>query len=278
MRLTSVPSDRQRGFALVSVLWAVMALSLIAAAVASSGFLARKVQKTLEAEAVADALLEAGIARACLALLDTRRENLWPVDGTPRPLRLLDREMTIGIQDETGLIDLNTAGFDLFRALFRSAGADGREADLLSNRILAWRSPAGLEWLGADEGNLAKAGFRPRRGPFQSVDELMFVEGITDDLFMRLSGALTVYSQKADVDPSIAPRDVLILLPGMTEDRLDALLASRQQLAPSRSSNQSLAGRAFSVRVTLDHDGRTFARYAVFRLTPRGSTPCLRLH
>lgn len=276
MRRDSASPGGERGFALVSVLWAVAALSLIAAAVASSSFLARKVQKSLEAEAVTDALMEAGVARACLALLDTRAAGLWPVDGTPQSITLLEHEMVIAVQDETGLIDLNTAGLDLFRALFRSAGADTREADLLSNRILAWRGAAGLKRLGTGEGSLAKPGFRPRHGPFQSVDELIFVEGISDDLFKRISGALTVYSQKADVDPSVAPRDVLILLPGMTEERLDTLIVSRQQSA-ARSGNQNLAGRAFSVRVTVEYGNRAYDKQAVFRLTPRGASPCLRL-
>ena len=148
------------GIALISVLWALAILSLLAALVLEAGNLSYRGERAAEAQAEAEALAEAGITRAILALLDARADARWPVDGTPRNFIFEGAPVTVSIQDELGKIDLNAASVELLAALFRSAGVPPAEADALAGRVAAWRGPR------SDDSDYASAGYRPRHGPF----------------------------------------------------------------------------------------------------------------
>lgn len=274
--------SKQSGFALVAVLWGIAGLSLIAAVVLSSTVLASKVQKSLSAEAIGMGVAEAGIVLACRAMLNPGMSNSWHVDGHRQRLEFAKHEIFVTVQDEFGLIDLNAAGFDHFRNLFLSAGAGPDEAESFAGLILDWRSPPGSHHMeGVVPGNIPESGrrWRPRNGPFQSVDEVLLLPGMTRELFDRIEPALTVFSQKANVDPATAPRDVLVALPGMTEARISEILESRRRAHESGGrvlgSHVFAGGRAFEIRSEAKVSNRLYARTATVRLAPGGATPCL---
>src|SRR5438045_2534433 len=75
--------NAERGVALVSVLIGVMLLSLIAASMLSSGRTAYRVAANAVVRAQAEAVAQAGITRAILALTDPRAGHRWRIDGAP---------------------------------------------------------------------------------------------------------------------------------------------------------------------------------------------------
>lgn len=270
----SLPNPKG-GFALVSVLWGVAVLSLIAAAVLSSSVLSSKFQKRITMDALGSALADAGIARACLALLDERFANRWRTDGGVQKLDFAGHEVQVTIQDELGRIDLNAADFEILRHLLISVGVDASASEELANRVLDWRESDDLHRTRGFNAASPQGVWRPRHGPYQSVDELLLVQGVTAELFAAISPALTVFSQKANVDPSVAPASVLSALPGMDEGRAADILAERERLGGPSSSSLSRVGRAFAIRAEVEIGTRRFVRSTTIRLTPKGNSPCL---
>src|SRR6266481_5561739 len=132
---------QQRGFALVTVLWAAMILSLIVQSVLVTGRTEARLASNREALARLGAIADAGLNIAILRLLDPRLSGQPPVDGSPFTASFAGHELRLGIQDEAGKIDLNTAQDELLRRLLRSVGADLETAAALKDRILDWREP-----------------------------------------------------------------------------------------------------------------------------------------
>ncbi len=274
--------------ALVAVLWGLALLSLIAASLAASASLSQRLTRSATEHARAEALAEAGVDRALLALLDGRIEKRWRVDATGYDFVFAGARIRVRIQDELGKIDLNAADEDLLGRLFQSVGLSPDAASSLVDRILDWRDAGELRRLnGAKLAEYRASGldYGPRNGPFQSVDELKLVLGMTPELFRRVAPALTVYSGRPLVDPNVAPREVLLALPGMDADKVEALLAARSPANGASSDqggavagsgidpNAATPGRAFTIRAELLSPADNFTREAVIRLTGNPAQP-----
>jgi general secretion pathway protein K len=287
MSLTAKPCRAAEGFALVAVLLTIAVLSLIAASMLSTSRVASALSHYSAERARAAALAEAGINRAILALMDQRAEERWRVDGTPYKVVLLGATVTVRIQDELGKIDLNAADRQLLAGLFGSAGLGPQAIDSLVDKILDWRDSSGLKRLnGASDADYSAAGdpYHPRNGPFQRIDELLLVIGMTADLYRRVEPALTVYSGRPLIDPQVAAPEALRALAQVDQAQTDAMTASRgsqdagnPSIVGKASSTQlpgvvdpsiSLAGRAFSIRADITgSDGASAAVKAVIRLS-----------
>jgi general secretion pathway protein K len=219
-------------------------------------------------------------------LLDPSPERRWRVDGTPIDVTFAGRILRVAIQDERGRIDLNTAPDELLAGLFRNAGGLSQDAaDALVDRVADWRDPDDLRRLnGAEAADYRQAGraYLPRNAPFQSVDELMLVLGVTPDLFRRVRPALTVHAHTTNIDPLVAPREALAALPGITPDRIEAVLREREGNGAGGSgaatasgtgvigaTDTMLAGRAFSITVEVPLPGgdAPYRRTAIVRMT-----------
>ncbi len=125
--------DGQRGLALVVVLWVLVLLSLIAASFSRTTRTEINVARNLVDNAKAEALAEAGVYLAILALLDPDPAQRPRADGTPFEVAFGGAEITVSVQDEGGKIDLNQAPDELLRGLLLAAawtGPDGEAARL----------------------------------------------------------------------------------------------------------------------------------------------------
>ncbi|MBU6462909.1 MAG: general secretion pathway protein GspK [Bradyrhizobium sp.] len=266
---------------IVSVLWGLALLTSIALSVLSGGTMSYgRAQNSLEPRRTS-VLVEAGVNRAVAALLDPLPERRWPADGVPQRFEFDGVALRISVQDELGKIDLNQAEPALLASLLQSAGLDPPAANDLANNIVDWRTELPAKRAdGAKEQDYRAAGlsYRPRNGPFQSVDELLLVMGMTPALFKRIEPALTVYSGRPLFDPQLAPREALKALPGMTPQNVEMALASRlgQQPAIDVSGSDRLAtlrGRAFSIRAEFQHAGRPIDQQVTVRLTENPNQP-----
>ena len=189
--------------ALISVLWGIALLSIVAVSFLSAGGVSYRLAHNAVEIARTDAVAEAAVNRAVLALLDPQLDRRWRTDGVARAFDFDGASSRISIQDELGRIDLNHADASLLIGLFKSAGLDAQSAGKLVDKILDWRDANPAKRLnGAKEQDyrMSSHGYRPRNGAFQSVHELKLVMDMTPDLFKRVEPALTVYS---DVRSSI---------------------------------------------------------------------------
>jgi general secretion pathway protein K len=259
---------RERGIALASVLWGVAALSLIAAAMLSSSLNAVRIGRNDWDRVRAQNAADAGLQRALLSLFDPRGDRRPPLDGTARDIVLDGASVSVSIQDETGRIDINYASRTLLRDLFKASGADAAQADALADRVVDWRLAKNTRSLnGASAEDYAHAGYdyRPRGGPFQSVDELGLVMGMTPQLLARLAPGLTVYSHRPDFDMRVAPKETLLAIPGMTEAEAEMSVAARDAaparpgvITPAAMSSNVVVGHAYSLTAQA-HQGRATA-------------------
>jgi general secretion pathway protein K len=253
---------------LLSVLWGLALLGAIATAFLSAGStsyrLARNALEAMEVEVAA----EAAVNRAVLGLLDPNPQTRWRTDGVPRVIEFAGARMQVRVQDELGRIDLNNADGTLLVALFQSIGLDAQAASALVDKILDWRDSGPLKRLnGAKDPEYRAAGlpYRPRNGPFQSVDELKLVMAMTPELFQRVEPALTVYSGRPSIDPQVATPEALRALPTMDAQKVATLIAARA--TQPNTSALPLIGRAFGIRIDIERATGVQHREAVVRLT-----------
>lgn len=280
------PARNEQGWALVSVLWVVTMLAMMA--IATQGLLvtsARFAQRDLE-RAEASATLDAALARAILGICDLRVEQRWRVDGTAANFKFNDRVVRVRVQDQIGLIDLNAADGSMIERLLQSAGLTGDDAATMTDRILDWRSQvspggdANLKRLhGASDADYAAAGrpYHPRHGPFQTISELQLVLGMTPTLFARLEPAVTVYSNRPAIDPNVAPEAALRALHLGAPEEISTLLRARHGVA--RDDTQvntfsgvlnpavTVAGHTFAISAELMEGEKTYTRNVVIALT-----------
>jgi len=265
---------------LVSVLWGLGLLAAISLSLLWSGNMSYSLARNGLEMASVNATVEAGVSRAVAGLLEPRSERRWRTDGGTQNFEFSGTSIRISIQDELGKIDLNQAEVSMLTGLLRSAGLDSGSASALADKIVDWRTATPLKHLnGAREQDYRAlgSGYRPRNGPFQSVDELLLVMDMTPALFQRIEPALTVYSGRQFLDPQVAPREVLRALPNMTPDAVESALAARvsQRLMERSASDVMtfLQGRAFTIRTEFENSNRTFVHEATVRLTQNPNQP-----
>lgn len=277
---------RENGWALVSVLWVLSILAMIAAATQALTLTSSRLEQRAFAQARMDALLDAGIVRGIAGLSDNDRSKRWRIDGISRNFTFDGADIQVSIQDELGRFDLNMVDDSVLHALFVSAALSDGDADTMTDRVLDWRSSGDFHRLhGATVEDYAAAGYhyRPRRGPFQSVDELQLVMGMTPDVFARIRPALTVYTGNADIDPGLGTREALTVLFDSDKAKVDAVLRARTE--PGGGDPQShtgiidpaipLAGRAFTIVAEIAAPHRRYVRQAVVEMTGNDRQPYL---
>lgn len=273
----------QRGVALVVVLWVLVLLSIAALSVVGmsrdDALLARNSLSRLKLEAAADA----GVNCAILMLLDVRSDHRWRLDATPNSIVCAGARVTVSVQDERGKIDINTATTELLSGLFRSVGLASDEADTIADRIADWRDRDTFRRLnGAESLEYQAAGYEygPRNGPFQSVEEVQLVMGVTANLFQRIEPAITIYSGASTINPLVAPKSALLGLRGMTAESADELIAKRQRGFGKPSSaaaamvEETLYGHSLSIRSEANLTGLgKFVRLAIVQPTGNDRNP-----
>lgn len=288
---TTDPVDEKqgrRGWALVSVLWVVAILSMLAAAGQALTLTSYRTEHRAQDWARADSDLDASVARAAAAITDPLLSQRWRVDGMAQPFAFDGLKIAVSVQDQLGCIDLNTADVSMLRQLLASQGLDPTAADSLADKIQDWRTPSNMHRLhGATDADYAAANlpYRQRHGPFQSVDELQLVLGMTPEIFARLRPALTVYTHRPGFDSSVAPRAALMALYFNDPKQVDATMAAREAGSGLQSNNPnsvppgilgpatSVGGRSFAVDVELVLRERRFTRHAVIEMTADDRQP-----
>lgn len=265
----------------ISVLWGLGLLAAISLSLLWNGNMSYSLVRNGLEVATVDATAEAAINRAVVALFDPRPEHRWRTDGEVHSFEFGGASIKVSIQDELGKIDLNQADAPMFVGLLQSAGLDLGSASSLADKIMDWRTTTSLKSLnGAKERDYRASGsaYRPRNGPFQSVDEVLLVMDMTPELFRKIEPALTVHSGRQFIDPQVAPREVLLAMPNMTPGGIEAALAARggRPLAADRPAGvdtAALRGRAFTIRTEFQKSNRTILHEAAVRLTDNTNQP-----
>jgi general secretion pathway protein K len=274
--------SRERGVALVLVMWVAVLLTVIA----SSFIVERRTEMLVVRNSVsmarAEAIANAGVQRAVFEMY--RADNspdAWKRDGVVHDWSFDAVPVKVEIRDESAKIDINTGSDALLRGLFLSQGLADDEAARIVDAILDWRDPDSFRRPnGAEEPEYRAAGlsYGPANAPFQAIEELQLVLGMRPELYRRIAPMITVFSRQAGINPQLASREVLLALPGITSDVVDEYLSRRdaalaQGVPPPPFPAAGQYSSAYTMVSTIRSearldDGTVFTREAVVLLRP----------
>ena len=192
---------REDGFALLFVLWVLLAVGALAAT------LLRAEDPLLLRPATAAARLDLDVrARSLVAVLLAELDAGKLLAGSRRRLRLGDVEVEVRISGESGRVDLNAAPPAVIDALLAAHGVPEEERARLRDALLDWRDPDDLVRLAGAERAAYRAAGRegPGNRPLRHPAELARVLGFAPDLVRALWDDVTVHTGRAQVEGDLA--------------------------------------------------------------------------
>lgn len=264
-----------RGIALLLVLWLLALLTALVGAFALTAQTEHLQGQVASRGMAAREAARAGIEYAITRLSNDDPRQRWLADGRPYDWRFAGAKVKIEIVDEQGKVDLNLADAALLTSLLRVLGSEQGDAAQLAGAIVDWRDQDSLTQPsgGAEDADYAAAGrsYGAADAPLGSVAEVEQVLGMTPALYARLAPNVTVYSGRAQPDPTYASAEVLAAMgldgAQVTAQRRGWDPASGQP-PPTLPGGQSLVGSnsgTYSVRSR----ARLFGRTAELRVVVR---------
>jgi general secretion pathway protein K len=237
MRVPPRSPSRQRGSVAILALWGLAIVFVLLAAASfttrSELQIARNELAAVRAHAAAEAGTQLGLAH----LLARRARGTTLFDGTPEIWQDGPVRVVIAIADEAGKIDLNQAPPEFIAGLFVAVGQAKETAFLIACRVVARRGGAA-----PDCPEPRSAGPEPQSA-FAAPEELAALPGVGDRLYAQVADFVTVATGASAIDPAVAPRTVLLALPGATPELVEGWLAERQmeaEMSPEGSLFEAL--------------------------------------
>jgi general secretion pathway protein K len=203
---TREPGER-RGFALLIVLWTLVLLGLLVAHLTATGRSEARIASNYAANAQAEAQADGAVFEAAFHVINGE----WAADGVPHQLQLAHGRVALTLLSESGKVNPNIASVELMSSLMRVLGADPGKANALAAAIADWREPGDQprpEGAKGPQYRAAGLDHGPPDAPFESLDELGRVIGMTPQLLAALRPHLTLF-QFGDPDPTAADPVVL---------------------------------------------------------------------
>jgi general secretion pathway protein K len=196
------------GFVLIAVIWIAGLLAVAATAFVANTtaqiFLARNVSEGMRLEGTASGVAKLIGYRLALSQSQAGVSGQWLTCDWNKDIKVLFR-----IQDQGGLVDLNTSSPDLLMALLNGLTRDPQLSRTIFRAIQDYKDPDSLAFDGGAEQSLyAGKAYGPKNAPFETPLELDQIPEISDAMFLKIQDYVTVQSQQFGIDLSVAP-DVL---------------------------------------------------------------------
>jgi general secretion pathway protein K len=247
---------RSRGFALIIVLWTVVLLSFVMTHMVTAGRTEARIADNFVANADAETQADGAVVETIFRVIDSSNAH-WDIGGGPYGLRLRQAKATITLASQAGKVNPNIASQQLLTALMTAVGAQPSQAASVARAMLDWRQTDDNDKNDAArkiaQYRSARLDYAPPGAPFESLDELQRVIGMTPDLYRRLKPNLSIY-QTEDPDISMASPAVAKAL--------------RTLNMPPQPPNADVTQVVSIVaRVTTDRGGH-FLRHAIVRIDP----------
>lgn len=176
--------NRQRGVALLLVLWVLALLGTLLAGLLGWVHLQNRQALWQRQHTQAVLAAEAGVGMAVLAQLDRDPQRRWKADGQPHALRFDDASLAVNVTSEAGKLDLNAAPVESFARLVLACGGSREQSADLSQALNQRR--------GGD------------RAPLRTIEEVRELPAMDQRLYTCASAQLTLWSGLPAPDPLLA--------------------------------------------------------------------------
>lgn len=229
-RINKTAALRQKGIALILVLWVLLLLTIITGSFAMMARMDRLEANALLSGTQARLSAEAAINFAVLALRDPDDETRMRADGRLYQQEFENTLVEVSAIDERGKLDINAADELTMVNMFTGHGLELGDAELLAAAVMDWRDTDELERVnGAEEEAYLAAGLQigPANRPFMMTEELLQVIGMPYELYRKLEPGITVFSRAGEPDPAFAPVEALMALPDITYEEALEFVAER---------------------------------------------------
>lgn len=183
---------------------------------------------------------------------EEEEKDRWRINVEIPPVPYGEGLFEVRIGNESGKININGANEALLKTMLRGFDLEEQEKSIIVDSILDWRDKNTLHRLNGAEDDYYLSLPEPyecKDADFDSVEELLLVRGVTPELFYGgLRDMVTVFEPplerrrrtdgpgykliRADlnkVNINAAPKQVLLSLPSMTEDLVQAIMNYRKE-------------------------------------------------
>jgi len=267
-------------------MWGLMLLTVMAISLTVS----RRTEIALTENQVESArfraLAEAAIAYTALHFMipevqvDDTEGTVWLPDGQPHLWSFAGAELSLRVFNESSRYDLNQIQPETLRNLLEVLGLEPQAADAVAAAIIDWRDQDGLALLnGAEDADYQRAG-RPlgaKDAPYETVEELRQVLGMTPEIYRRLAPEVSVDGGSTQPNERFASAAVLATRRGISLEEARAAIAERDRGEVPGTTTTTVIDRGGPLyRLQINEPqasgaGRTME--AIFRLVPGQQPP-----
>jgi len=237
----------ERGVALIVVLWIFIFLFVIAldfsAAVREEGMAAHRYAEEAEGYYLAVAGFQEGLYELLKLSAQTGQVTVPQgsdlFEGNWRQGNLGAGLYEARFVDEAGKINLNRATEDLLRRIFLNLGLDETSRNILVDSILDWRDEDDLHRLNGAESDYylsLSPPYTAKNGPFDTVEDLLWVRGVTPEMFSGGEGTIGLkdiftVDSPSGVNLRTTTAEVCVALLGLPMEKCRAFIAERGKLS-----------------------------------------------
>lgn len=249
-------TSTERGVVLLLVLWILSVLMVVAMSFSfitrTDAYSALAFKEGVENKFLAEAGIERGLMELVFRNVNRGQTvtlegmDLVKTDGRAYYGQLGSGSYSFRVVDESGKININTlsdASAVLLKNLLINAGVPTANADVIADSILDWKDSDDLHRLNGAESDyyLSLPGpYSAKNAPFDTLEELLLVRGITPEILYGdgekrgIIRFLTLSPETSSaISVNVAPREVLLAIPGMTADIADRVIADRSSNDPA---------------------------------------------
>jgi len=207
----------ERGVALVLVLWIFIFLSVVAFEFSAAMREEAAAAQRFDDETQGYYLAVAGFERGLYEFLTQQGNPTTSPQGAQKADLFdghwLEQDLGAGrfrvrLVDESGKININRVGEDTLRRVFTNLGITNVRRDILVDSIMDWRDPDDLHRVNGAENDYYATltpSYSAKNGPFDTVEDLLWIRGMTNELFFGATRSADPQTQQPE---RIALRDI----------------------------------------------------------------------
>ncbi|GAX59472.1 type II secretory system protein [Candidatus Scalindua japonica] len=161
---------------------------------------------------------------------DKNSDNKWIPGKNPYSVTIGDRDCDVYLTSENRKINingLNDKNREFFVTFLKKMDIDAFDADIIADSILDWMDTDDLTHInGAEDGFYGSLPepYKAKDAPFDSIEELALLRGVTPEIFKSIRDFTTIYGGKEiRVNINIASKEILSSIPGLSDDIVDEL-------------------------------------------------------